>query len=90
MRSRLFDRKNNRKDYLEIKITNGWPMRGNGPYATVRAAPYFRARFLGFDRAERTVDRIYETEDGAEVKVRVNAGDFQLYIGDILEEGHRA
>ena len=74
IKSRLYDKNDNKRTYDIIKFTNG--------YGSDK--PYFIAEFLGFN--DSWMDCTKEYSNG--LKVEIKEGDYKIHLGKIIEKGN--
>jgi hypothetical protein len=74
IKTRLFDKKGNKRDYDAIKFTNGYG----------KDKPYFIIEFWGFAEINEPFSQHYSNG----LKVDIEKGDFMIYLGKILERGN--
>lgn len=71
IKSRLFDKNGNVRDYDLVEFKNGY---GSD-------VPMFMAEYRGFIESSRYFSKEYSND----LKVQVNAGDFEIFLGEITE-----
>lgn len=75
IRSRLYDKSGNKREYDFIKFTNGYG----------KNKPYFVCRFLEFFESYRSLEPLIYS-NGLEVS-GIKKGDFVISCGDIVKRG---